>query len=270
MAQVHRVGRSEITSTAMSLPPALIFAALVVVGFASGVLNVVAGGGSLLVLPLLIFLGVPASDANGTNRVAIVVQNVAASWGFSRHRLLTRPMLVAAAIPACVGAVLGTLLALRLDDDQFQRALAWVMLAVVFWVVVVQPRVRRRAGARLETQPRLVLLAAGFFVAGIYGGFVQAGVGFLVLAVTSIAGLDLVRGNALKVFTILCFSVLSLTLFALGGEVRWLLGLGLAVGQAAGGLVGVRLSVSKGEAWIERAVLVTAVLFALRLLWTAR
>jgi hypothetical protein len=254
----------------MTLSPFLTLPLLILVGFVSGVLNVVAGGGSLLVLPLLIFLGIPASDANGTNRVAILIQNLAASWGFSRHRLIDRSLLLCAALPSCLGAVLGTLLALRLSDGALQRALAWVMLGVVGWVLIVQPHLRRRRAEAGAIAPRRFAVAAGFFIAGIYGGFVQAGVGFLILAVTTLAGLDLVRGNALKVWSVLCFSLVSLAMFAFEGEVLWLVGLALGVGHALGGLLGVRLSVSKGEVWIERVVMVTAVLFALRLLWTAR
>ncbi len=119
-----------------------------------------------------------------------------------------------------------------------------------------------------EDQPaslRVGLLALGFFGVGIYGGFVQAGVGFFILAATSLAGLDLVRGNAVKVLSILCFTGLSLLLFALSGRVDWAFGLALAAGNMVGGWIGVRLTVLKGHAWVQRVVTITVILFAIRL-----
>jgi len=111
----------------------------------------------------------------------------------------------------------------------------------------------------------VAVLAVGFFLSGVYGGFVQAGVGFVILATTSLAGLDLVRGNAVKVLSVLCFGVVSLGMFAWQGQVDWWIGLALGTGMALGGLVGVKLTVLKGHAWIKRVVTVTIIVFALRL-----
>ena len=105
----------------------------------------------------------------------------------------------------------------------------------------------------------------GFLAVGLYGGFIQAGVGFLLLALTSLLGLDLVRGNAVKVLLVLVQTAVSLAIFTLGGKVAWVPGLALAVGSALGGHVGVRITVRKGHAWIRRVVTVTIVLFAVRL-----
>jgi uncharacterized membrane protein YfcA len=252
-----------------AFPLALAALVLFGTGVVAGTLNVVAGGGSLLTLPVLIFLGVPATIANGTNRVAILMQNVAATASFRRHRLLDPRALAWAAAPATAGAALGTLAALRLGDSSFQRVLAWVMIAVSLWTLLGRrhmERWRRDAGQRSTS---LALLGAGFFLVGIYGGFVQAGVGFLILAATSLAGLDLVRGNAVKVLSVLCFTVLSLALFAWQGKVLWGLGLALGLGNAVGGLLGVRLTVLKGERWIERVITVAVIVFAVRLWMTA-
>ena len=109
------------------------------------------------------------------------------------------------------------------------------------------------------------MIAASFFVVGIYSGFVQAGVGFLILAATTLAGLDLVKGNAVKVLVILATMVVSLGIFAAGGSVDWTLGFILGAGNLAGGLLGVRLTVLKGHGWIRNVVTATVILFALRL-----
>lgn len=238
-------------------------------GAVAGALNVIAGGGSFLTLPVMIFLGVPATVANGTNRVGILAQNVAAVWGFQRHRLIQRGW-AAAALPALAGAALGTWAAIEIDDRAFRRALALIMVAVSLWTLW-DPVGRWRAGeAPLAAAGLRGRLGASllFFAIGVYGGFVQAGVGFLLLAATTLIGLDLVRGNALKVLIVLIFTPLTLVLFALGGKVDWGVGAPLAAGYVAGGLLGVRLTVLKGHAWIKRVVTVTVILFAI-LLWFA-
>lgn len=241
--------------------------ALFAAGTVAGALNVVAGGGSFLTLPIMIFLGLPATVANGTNRIAILVQNIGAVWGFHRHRLVEREWALRAALPAVAGAALGTWAAIEIGDEAFRRALAALMVIVSLWTLW-DPMGRRPERAGTRPRHRGTGFALAFFGVGLYGGFVQAGVGFLVLAATTWAGLDLVRGNALKVLVILCFTPLALALFAAGGKVAWAWGIALAAGNLAGGLVGVRLTVLKGHAWVKRVVTVAVIVFAI-LLWVA-
>jgi len=235
--------------------------ALFAAGAAAGTINVIAGGGSFLTLPLMIFLGLPPTVANGTNRVAILVQNVGAVWGFHRHRLVEPRWLAVAAVPALAGAGLGTWAAVEIGDAAFRRVLALLMVAVTLWTLW-DPL----SGRRGEPALRGPLLGLAFFVVGLYGGFVQAGIGFLLIAVVTLAGLDLVRGNALKVLVVLTFTPLSLALFAASGKVVWDLGLALAAGNLTGALVGVRLTVLKGHAWVKRVVTAAVIVFAV-LLW---
>lgn len=252
----------------MTVPEWLGYAALFGTGLAAGVLNVVAGGGSFLTLPVLIFLGLPATVANATNRVGILLQSVGAVWSFHNHRVLAWRWALVAAIPAVVGAVAGTWAALLVSDEAFRRILALLMVAVTLWSLfdrsgrgIVEGAVPPRPSRR-----RVAVLAGGFLVVGVYGGFVQAGVGFLILAVTTFAGLDLVRGNAIKVTTALLFTVISLGIFAWQGMVEWAPGLALGAGTLVGGLVGVRLTVLRGHRWVRGVVLVAVVVFAV-LLW---
>ncbi len=235
------------------------------VGSVAGVLNVVAGGGSFLTLPVMIFLGLPPTLANGTNRVGVVLQNAGAVWSFRRHGMVDWSYLLWAAFPAMVGAILGSWVALWVGDELFQRILAFLMIAVTLWTLW-DPLKKMQLGAAGSSQtPVVAVLAVGFFLSGIDGGFVQAGVGFVILATTSLAGLDLVRGNAVKVLSVLCFGVVSLGMFAWQDKVDWWIGLALGTGMALGGLVGVKLTVLKGHAWIKRVVTVTIIVFALRL-----
>lgn len=235
------------------------------VGSVAGVLNVVAGGGSFLTLPVLIFLGLPPTLANGTNRVGVVLQNVGAVWSFRRHGMIDWSYLLWAALPAMVGAVLGSWVALRVGDELFQNILVFLMVAVTLWTLWDPLKKTQLKASGSSQTPVVAVLVAGFFLSGVYGGFVQAGVGFLILATTSLAGLDLVRGNAVKVLSVLCFGMVSLGMFAWQDKVDWWIGLALGTGMVLGGLVGVKLTVLKGHAWIKRVVTVTIIVFALRL-----
>ena len=154
-----------------------------------------------------------------------------------------------------------------ISDSAFQKTLAFLMVAVTVWTLW-SPSGKKGSGSD-ESEPRRsvrpLALAVGFFAVGVYGGFVQAGVGFLVLAATTAAGLDLVRGNAVKVLAILCFTGLSLGIFAWQGRVDWPLGFCLAGGTVLGGLLGARLTVRKGHGWVKNVVTVTILVFAVKL-----
>lgn len=248
----------------------LSYVALAGVGVAAGALNVIAGGGSFLTLPAMIFLGLPPTVANGTNRIAILVQNVGAVWGFQRRKLVSWRWLLRAGLPALVGALLGAWLATLIGDRSFERILSVLMVVVALGSLW---RPASAATGEREGAPdaprggwRRAGLAAGFSLVGVYGGFVQAGTGFLFLAVLTWAGFDLVRGNALKVLVILLWTPLSLWVFAAHGQVAWAPGLALAAGNLSGALLGVRLTVLKGHAWVRRVVTVAVIAFAI-VLW---
>lgn len=239
----------------------LSFALLAAVGLVAGALNVVAGGGSFLTLPVLIFLGLPAAVANGTNRVGVLLQNVGGVWGFHRHRVLDWRWGLQVSVPALAGAALGTWLALQTGELAFRRILAGFMVLMTIWPMVASKPVP----GRVPSGARSWVVTAGFFVVGIYGGFLQAGVGFLVLAITSLAGFDLVRGNAIKVLSILLLTVLSLAIFAWEHSVDWPMGLALGLGNFVGGQIGVRFAVLKGHQWIQTVVTIAIIAFAVRL-----
>jgi uncharacterized membrane protein YfcA len=138
------------------------------------------------------------------------------------------------------------------------------MVVVTIWSLASQGR-KPVAAADLKP-PTHWFVVLGFFAVGLYGGYIQAGVGFLVLAITSAAGMDLVRGNAVKLLSVLLLTVLSLVVFAGAGQVDWPRGLALAVGNWGGAVVGVRMAVLKGHKWLQQVVTVTVILFAI-LLW---
>ncbi len=239
---------------------------LFVVGVGAAALNVVAGGGSFLTLPALIFLGLPPTVANGTNRVGLLFQNTGAVWGFTRRGITQRSWLGLAAAPAVVGAVLGTWLAIQIGDRPFQRILAILMIVVSLWTIWDPFGQRPLADTLPElSRAKMVTFVLAFFGIGVWAGFIQAGVGFVILAVTTWAGLNLVSGNALKVLVVLTLTPVALVIFAASGRVDWSMGLALGLGTGVGGQIGVRLTVLKGHAWTKRVVTVVVVIMALRL-----
>ncbi len=238
-------------------------AALFGVGLVSGGVNVVAGGGSFLTLPVLLFVGLPASEANGTNRLGVFAQNLVGVWGYHTRSTVDWRWAAAASLPALAGAAVGAWWALQMSDFAFRRLLSLAMLGMTLWTLLSRSKTDRSGALMPPWHPGMVI---AFVLIGLYGGLIQAGVGFAVLAATRVAGMDLVRGNAVKVFTMLLLTVLSIAIFAAGGAVRWLPGLALASGNALGALVGVRLAVSRGHAWLERVVTAAVIVMAV-MLW---
>jgi uncharacterized membrane protein YfcA len=237
---------------------------LVGVGLIAGILNILAGGGSLLTLPVLIFIGLPSATANGTNRVAIFFQNIFAMAGFRRRGVFPVKLALICMVPALVGSYFGASLAVDIDDELFRKVLAIIMVGVMIFTALDPVRKIKIEEAKLSF-PRLILLLITFFGVGLYGGFVQAGVGFIIIAGLLLHGLDLVRINAVKVIVIFAFTVVAMAVFIFHGEVDFTLGLALAAGNSIGGVIGTRLAVEKGHDWLKKVVTATVLVFAVKL-----
>jgi uncharacterized membrane protein YfcA len=226
---------------------------LVCGGALAGVVNTLAGGGSLLTVPLLTFAGLPADIANGTNRVGILIQNAVASWGFWREGVPGFREAAPLVLPVVGGALVGAYGVSQLDAATFQRLFGFVML------LLLVPTLRGPKPGRSPRGPLSgPLRALIFFGIGLYGGAVQAGVGILLIYALSLGGSDLVRSNSVKVVVNSCFTLVVLPIFLLAGQVAWLPALVLGAGFALGGFVGPRLAVRRGERLI-RGVLGAAV-----------
>ncbi len=238
---------------------------LFVVGIVAGILNVLAGGGSLLTLPLLIFMGLPSAVANGTNRIAIFCQNIFAIRGFSKRGVMPLQLALLCTPTALLGSWVGANLAIDIDDQMFKRVLALIMIGVLIFTAI-DPMKRFRQEHVQYGWGRKLLIAISFFGVGIYGGFVQAGVGFLIITALLVHGLDLVEINALKVLVIFAYTFVALGVFIYHGQVDYSLGFALAAGNSVGGMIGPKLAVDKGHDWIKKVVTVTVLIFALKLL----
>ena len=246
----------------MELPE---LALVLVVGVAGGFLNTVAGGGSALTMPVLIFLGMPSSVANGTVRVAIMLQNITAVAGFRSKGHFEPALALQLGLPALAGAVVGSRIAVDVPDAVFNAVLAGVMVLVLVSIFFKPKPADGQGAVEPPAGSRRLLLMAIFFAIGVYGGFIQAGVGFLIMSsLIFLTGYDLVRINAVKVAVILIFTVSALTVFLLNGKVEWGPGLTLAAGNAAGAWIGARFSVAGGERWIRAILVVAVVVMAVR------
>lgn len=247
-------------------------------GVIAGTLNVLAGGGSLLTLPAMVFLGLDGAVANGTNRVAILAQNVTAVGGFRSLGFSDMKLSLSLALAALPGGICGALLGTMVRGELFNRVLGVVLIGVILLMAVQHWRKRngKRSGEGTATEAtgegpsrkQLVLGHLALVVVGFYGGFIQAGVGFLLMAALHrVLGLDLIRVNMHKVFIVGFFTLAALIIFAARGQVLWIPGLALAVGNSIGGWIGSRLSVLKGESWIRTALYGALLLMAIKLLW---
>jgi uncharacterized membrane protein YfcA len=242
-----------------------LLAAVPLTGFAAGFINTLAGSGSLITLPILILLGLPANVANGTNRVGVLVQNVVAVATFRRGRLLDVGTTWKLVVPSVLGSIVGAQLAVDLDEALLRKiigALMLVMLASMF----VQPE-RWLAEGAAPRRARAWLEIPLFFAIGAYGGFIQAGVGiFLLAALVLGAGFELVGANAVKNLIVLAFTAAALVVFVVNDQVQWMLGALLAVGQGAGAWLAVRMAVRRGARFVRAVVVVIVALSAVALL----
>ncbi len=235
------------------------------VGAAAGFANVSAGGGSLLTLPLLVLMGLEGPVANGTNRVALIVQNLVAVPTFRRggvRGLRTVLPLAAVAIPM---AGLGAWLATGVDDTAFRRILAVVMMAMAVITVLRAPRPDERE--KFERLRPSTYVA--FALIGLYAGFIQAGVGFLIVfALSGLERFSLLRCHAFKVAAVLVMQLTALPIFILADLVDWKIGLFLAIGLAAGGWLGARFTLASHDRTLRIVLALASVLIALRLIFS--
>jgi uncharacterized membrane protein YfcA len=222
-----------------------------------------AGGGSALTLPTLIFLGLDGPMANGTNRVAIALQNLVAALSFRHEKLSGFRQSLIFGLWTVPGAVAGAVLAVQISDEWFRRILGVVMVGVVVSMLI--PRKRK-----LETTPEGVKsfwIYPALFGIGFYGGFIQMGVGFLFMAAFyHLMRMNLVFVNLNKVVAVLIYTVPALLIFALSGHVNWSMGLSLAGGNAIGGWWAAKLSVRRGETAIRYVMVVAVLIMAGRIL----
>ena len=245
------------------MPEYVDFFILFGVGLLAGTINVMAGGGSTLTLPTLIFLGLDAATANGTNRVAIALQNIFATLSFRQEKVSRFRQSLTFALWAMPGAIVGAIVAVRISDAWFQRILGIVMIVIVISMMIPRKRDKETTLEGIKSWWIYPVL----FGIGFYGGFIQMGVGFLFMAAFyHLLRMNLVFVNMHKVVVILLYTGPTLLVFAWTGHVDWVLGLCLAAGNALGAWWAAKLAVRKGEKLIRYVLIVAVLIMAAKIL----
>lgn len=233
---------------------------LVLGGFVAGVVNTMAGGGSALTVPLLILAGVPGTEANGSNRVGVLLSNAAALLSFRRSGVDGLEGAAPILVPTVIGSLVGSFGISQLADETFETVFGFLLIPIIV-LTIFKPK--PAVGA--DPWPRRVTVVVFFFI-GLYGGAFQAGVGLVLLAALTRAGYDLVRANSVKVLITMVVTVIALPVFILEGKVVWLPAIVLAAGFMAGGWAGAKLAVTGGERLVRVFMIVAALFLAARLL----
>ena len=221
-------------------------------GFVAGGINTVAGGGSNLTLPVLMMFGLPADIANGTNRVAILTQSIVGVAGYDKYDTLDRPAVIPILIPCMLGGALGAIVAATLPNLFLKPVLLLTILCMSIVILVRPEAIAPNVGTKALSPKTNNRAWWGLFAAGVYGGFVQAGVGFILLAALA-GGLryDLVRANALKMVCALAFTVVAMVIFIAFDQIWWLPGIILASGSMLGAHLAVKIAVRASQDHIK-------------------
>jgi len=250
------------------MPPEISFVdvlLILAVGLIAGTINAVAGGGSLLTMPTLIFLGLPPQVANATVRLSVLLGGISSTSGYISKGISPLPHGIWLGISATIGAVLGTQLAMAIDPGDFKKILAGVMLVVVAITLFQPTRSQAEQLLRIGTKHRIIATITFFFI-GIYGGFIQAGIGFIILAALGgIHRFGLVQSNVIKTFVVVIYTIAAVFIFAREGLVYWTYGLILAAGDVTGSWLSSRYAVKKGDRWIKRFLVVAVCGMAIKL-----
>lgn len=232
----------------------LIYLTYLLVGVVAGVVNTLAGGASILILSMLLFMGVPATIANGTNRLGILVQNLTGSSTFYRSGLLDIQGSLKYIIPSVVGAIVGALVATDIDQGTLE---IFVGVVMVFMLIPTIFKIQSKKNPFLKHQHKPLFKVINFVIfllIGFYGGFVQAGIGLIIMVVLpQISNLSLIRGNAVKMAIILIYTVPVMAIFIINGQVNWWIAIWLALGQIGGTWLAGRFAVNHPSAnkWVR-------------------
>jgi uncharacterized protein len=239
---------------------------LIVSGVFVGFINTLAGGGTAISIAVLMMLGLPANIANGTNRIAVIFQNITSVQAFNQKKLLPWRKATLLALPTIIGSVIGAWIAIDINEAFFRKAMAIIMLIMLVFVVV-KPSVWLKEKKHLTEKPVSIFELIIFFLIGIYGGFIQIGVGYYLLAAIVLgSGFDLVRANAIKVWIVLLYTLAALMVFIFNKQVHWQFGLVHAIGNVIGAWIATRLAIKRGVEFVRWVIIVVILVFSADLL----
>lgn len=240
---------------------------LIITGVATGFLNVMAGGGSMLSVPVMIFLGIPATIANGTNRLAILAQNLSAVTTFYKKGFSDFKLSLTLALCTIPGAIAGAMFASKLPNHNFQQLLAIIMLFVMLLMWFDGNKKTDKSSVK-TTRTRLIWGHICMVLAGFWGGFIQIGVGFILMPILHrVIGVDLLRTNMHKVFIVLVYTLVALLVFSSQLQLAWAAGISLAIGTAFGGWLATHFQIKQGVDTIKWVLNIILIAFIIKLLF---
>lgn len=236
---------------------------LIIAGLLVGFINTLAGGGSIISLSLLMLLGLPANVANGTNRIAITLQTLTATRNFKKAGLLSSKKGIILGVPAVIGSIVGSFIAVEIDEAIFEKLMIAIMFAMLIFIFY-KPSVWLKGKIELQQQKSGWLQYVIFFLIGIYGGFIHAGIGYLLLISLVLgAGFDLLQANALKVLIVLMYVPFTLAIFIYSGQINYIYGFILAIGNIGGAIIASKFAIEKGANFVRWVILIVVIFTAL-------
>ncbi len=247
--------------------PWYVYLLAILAGILAGIINTLAGSGSLITLPMLIFLGLPANVANATNRVGVVLQNVVGAGTLHREGRLSLRGVWWLVGPAVLGSIPGAWLAANLNAKAMNQVIGVVMLVMLVVILIDPKRWLRKESIVKPGRPSAPVLLL-FFALGVYGGFIQAGVGvFLLASMVLGVGYNLVEANGIKLIIVLGLTLTALAVFISRGQVIWSVGALMAAGQSIGAWLAARFAARNKNAnvWVRRLLIVVIVASILKL-----
>jgi uncharacterized membrane protein YfcA len=237
---------------------------LFIIGVVSGIINTIAGGGSLLTLPIMIFMGLPPNIANGTNRIQLIMQNISAVSGFKSKGISDFKFSSLLSLTAILGSIVGAQIAIDISEELFKKILSIIMILVIATIIFKKNKPSELLN-NYASKNKFISIFLFFFV-GIYGGFIHAGVGFIILTILSnINNMKLSNANSIKVFVALAFSIISLLVFIYEDKVNWIYGINIGIGSALGGWIASRWSYNKSDRIIKIFLGITVGIMSIRL-----
>ncbi len=241
-------------------------AVLIIAGFLVGVINTIAGSGTIITYSLFMMMGLPANSANGTIRLGVIMQTFASSATFKANKVLDVKRGLMYSIPVILGTIGGAFIAVNINERFFEKIIGAVMIMMLVFIFLKPERWmegKQQLVKKKTTASQMLIL----FATGIYGGFIHIGVGiFLLAALVLSAGYDLVKANALKVFIVFLYSPFALAVFMINGQVSYAIGLIAAIGNLIGGIVASKYAVNWGSKFIRWFLIIVIILFASKLL----
>jgi uncharacterized protein len=238
---------------------------IILAGILVGFINTLSGGGSIISLSLLILLGLPASIANGTNRISIFFQTLSSVGSFTRQKMFTSIKPIWLSIPATLGAVIGAWIAVDVSEKIIEISMTLAMVIMVFFLFYKPDKWLKENIHLLAGKIKFWQLGL-FFAVGFYGGFIQVGVGyFLLMALVLGIGYDLVKANAVKNLIVFFYAIFALLVFIINGQVNYLYGIILSGGSIIGALIASYLAVKKGASFIRAVIVLSVVLTILQI-----